>query len=826
MKHNYDYQRIETKWQKVWEDRQVFKAQEDPEKTKCYCLEMYPYPSGRIHMGHVRNFSIMDVVSRHKFMSGLNVIHPIGWDAFGMPAENAAIQEGIHPREWTLGNIAHMKRQLKRMGYSYDWSREVTTCLPEYYKWNQWIFLKCFERGLAYRKKSWVNYCPQCQTVLANEQVVGQGCWRCESTVEQEEMEQWFLKITEYSDELLSGHDLLKKWPEHVLVMQKNWIGKSTGGQIVFPVVGQDESIEVFTTRVDTIYGATFMALSPEHPLTLKLISDLPDKEKLQDWIARSIAEQRLKQDVPDAEKEGIDTGKKAVNPYTGQEIPIWISNYVLMEYGTGAIMAVPGHDQRDFDFAKKYNLPILEVIVPPGQSPRGELEEAYEDYGTVVNSGEFSGLPSEEASAKMVRFAQDQGFGREMTLFRLRDWGISRQRYWGTPIPVIYCDTCGTVGVPYENLPVELPPDVEFKGVEGSPLEKMESFIQTECPRCGGEARRETDTMDTFVDSSWYYLRYCSPDEMDLPFDPKLADYWMPVDVYIGGVEHAIMHLIYARFFCKVLRDLELVTVDEPFPYYFGQGMVTRDGAKMSKSKGNVVDPDDIVKQYGADALRLFILFASPPEKEFVWDEKGIEGCFRFLNRVWAFFEENGDRYFVNNPKEIGGEAQKSPHRLEVKKHQTIKKVSEDIDKRLRLNTAISALMELFNMIKKESEIHGGNEVHKAILRESLEMLIILLSPFAPHICEELWEKTGHRTQLSRYPWPTYDPKLAKEETVTIVVQVNGKLRDKFEVERDTPDEEVKEKALGLSRIQTLVGERKIRKLIYVKNKIVNIVV
>ncbi len=826
MKHNYDFHRIETKWQKIWEDKEIFKSVEDPKKKKCYCLEMYPYPSGRIHMGHVRNFSIMDVVSRHKFMSGLNVIHPIGWDAFGMPAENAAIQEGVHPREWTLGNIAHMKRQLKRMGYSYDWSREVTTCLPEYYKWNQWIFLKLLDRGLAYRKKSWVNYCPKCQTVLANEQVVGQGCWRCDSTVEQEEMEQWFLKITEYSDELLSGHDLLEKWPEHVLVMQKNWIGKSTGGHIVFPVVGMKESIEVFTTRVDTIYGATFIALSPEHPLTQKLISDLPDKEKSQDWISRSIAEQRLKRDVAEVEKNGIDTEKKAVNPYTGEEIPIWISNYVLMEYGTGAIMAVPGHDQRDFDFAKKYALPILEVIVPPGQDPSEELEEAYEDFGIVINSGDYSGLSSQEGSVKMVQFAQERGFGRETTLYRLRDWGISRQRYWGTPIPVIYCETCGAVGVPYEDLPVELPSDMEFKGMEGSPLKKTESFVQTECPKCGGEARRETDTMDTFFDSSWYYFRYCSPQEKNLPFDSQAADYWLPVDVYIGGVEHAIMHLIYARFFCKVLRDLGMTSVDEPFPFYFGQGMVTKDGTKMSKSKGNVVDPDDIVNQYGADALRLFILFASPPEKEFVWNEKGIEGCYRFLNRVWMFFQENGNRFSEDLKEEDKDTEQKTPHRLQIKMHQTIKKVSEDIDKRLRLNTAISSLMEFFNMIKKESETLGENDSQKALFKEVMEKLIILLSPFAPHICEELWEMTGHRTLLARLPWPNYDPELAKEETVTIVVQVNGKLRDKFKVERDLPEDEVKEKALGLSRIHNLVSGREIRKLIYVKNKIVNIVV
>jgi leucyl-tRNA synthetase len=826
MKHSYDFNRIEKKWQKIWEGREVFKSTEDPQKTKCYCLEMYPYPSGRIHMGHVRNFSIMDVVSRFKFMKGLNVIHPIGWDAFGMPAENAAIQEGIHPREWTLGNIAHMKRQLKRMGYSYDWSREVTTCLPEYYKWNQWIFLKLLDRGLAYRKKSWVNYCPQCQTVLANEQVIGQACWRCDSTVEQEEMEQWFLKITEYSEELLSGHELLEKWPEHVLVMQKNWIGKSTGGHIVFPVVGMDESIEIFTTRVDTIFGATFIALSPEHPLCQRLISDLPDKKKLQEWIFQIKTEQRLKKDTAEVEKEGIDTGKKAINPYTGEEIPIWVSNYVLIEYGTGAIMAVPGHDQRDFAFAKKYNLPIIEVIVPPGQEPVGELEEAYEDYGTVINSGDFSGLPSQEASEKMAQYAQEKGFGHPSTLYRLRDWGISRQRYWGTPIPVIYCEECGIVGVPYEDLPVELPSDVAFKGVEGSPLERIKQFVQTECPQCGKQARRETDTMDTFFDSSWYYFRYCSPQEDRLPFDPQSADYWLPVDVYIGGVEHAIMHLIYARFFCKILRDLGLTHVDEPFPYYFGQGMVTKDGAKMSKSKGNVVDPDDIVNQYGADALRLFILFASPPEKEFIWNEKGIEGCYRFLNRIWAFLQENADLFFIELEEGNRDSVQNTPHRLRIKMHQTIKKVEEDIDSRLHLNTAISSLMEYFNILKKERDLLNKGDGQRAVFLEAVEALIICLSPFAPHLCEELWEMTGHDTLLARLPWPEHDPDLAREESVTVVVQVNGKLRDKFEVARDWPEDEVKEKALGLSRIQDIVGEKEIRNLIYIKNKLVNIVI
>ncbi len=642
MNQDYDFDRIEKKWQKTWKEEGVFTFCEDPQKTKYYCLEMYPYPSGRIHMGQVRNYAIGDVIARFKIMKGLNVIHPIGWDALGMPAENAAITQGIHPQKWTLGNISHMKNQLQRLGFSYDWSREVNTCLPEYYRWNQWIFLKMLEKGLAYRKKSWINWCSSCQTVLANEQVIGEKCWRCDTVVKQKDMEQWFLRITDFAEELLSGHEALEKWPEHVLLMQKNWIGKSTGGHISFPIVGSDERIDVFTTRVDTIFGATFMALSPEHPLTGELIAGHTKEDEYRAWIDESVAEQRKRIDPEAMEKQGIDTGKKAINPFTGEEIPIWVSNYVLMEYGTGAIMAVPAHDQRDFEFAKKYDLPIRVVVVPEKDSSPEELEEAYEGKGFVVNSGNFFGLTSTEASERMVQYAEDKGFGRKSTLYRLRDWGISRQRYWGTPIPIIYCTKCGIVGVPYEDLPVTLPADVEFTGEEGSPLEGAASFVNTVCPRCGEKARRETDTMDTFFDSSWYYFRYCSPKEEKLPFDPEPVNYWLPVDLYIGGVEHAILHLIYARFFCKFFRDEGLTSIDEPFPRLLAQGMVTKDGAKMSKSKGNVVDPDDMVKDYGADTVRLYILFASPPEKEFAWNEKGIEGCFRFLNRIWFFFQES----------------------------------------------------------------------------------------------------------------------------------------------------------------------------------------
>ncbi len=681
-----------------------------------------------------------------------------------------------------------------------------------------------FERGLAYRKKSWVNWCPECQTVLANEQVIGDQCWRCETVVKQKDMEQWFLKTSDYAEELLSGHGQLEKWPEHVLIMQKNWIGRSTGGHIDFPLVGSSRSIEVFTTRVDTIYGATFVVLSPEHPLSQELIADSDKREEYRKWMDRSINERRLRKDLGEAEKEGIDTGKKAVNPYTGEQIPVWIANYVLMEYGTGAIMAVPAHDQRDFEFAKKYRIPIKIVIVPEGESPSEEPEEAFEGYGIVVNSGPFSGQPCQEAMEDMVLYAEEKGFGRKSTLYRLRDWGISRQRYWGTPIPIIYCQECGIVPVPYEDLPVLLPSEVEFKGEEGSPLARVESFVRTPCPRCQGEARRETDTMDTFFDSSWYHFRYTSPRDDERPFRRAAADYWLPVDIYIGGVEHAILHLIYARFFCKFFRDFGLAEMDEPFPRLLAQGMVTKDGAKMSKSKGNVVDPDDMVEKYGADSLRLFILFASPPEKEFAWIERGIEGCFRFLNRVWVFFLENLDLFTAEAKvsEEIGSEG----NELRIKMHQTIRKVTEDIGKRFHLNTAVSSIMEFFNFLKKESEKLRNSGEGKILLMETMETLVLLLYPFAPHICEELRERMGHREFLIRTPWPTFDPRLATAEKVTIVVQVNGKLRDKFEIERDTDEDDIKTQALGLSRIQNFISGKDVRKVIYIKNKLVNIVV
>ncbi|MDI6848405.1 MAG: leucine--tRNA ligase [Candidatus Saccharicenans sp.] len=826
MKEAYNFEQIEKKWQKIWEERQVFEVSESSDRPKYYLLEMYPYPSGRIHMGHVRNYSIGDVLARFKKMKGYNVLHPIGWDALGMPAENAAIKHGIHPRKWTLDNVDYMRSQLKKMGFSYCWSREVNTCLPEYYRWNQWIFLKMFEQGLAYRRMSWVNWCPQCRTVLANEQVIAGSCWRCDSQVTQKKMEQWFLKITAYADELLSGHEQLSRWPEHVLQMQKNWIGRSTGALVNFPVPSLNRSIEVFTTRIDTIYGATFLVLSPEHPLAAELVAGHPDSKAIKDWMARTIAGSRLRREERDEEKVGYDTGVRALNPFSREEVPIFLANYVLMDYGTGAIMAVPAHDQRDYEFAVKYNLPIRTVIAPASPEVRPEEGKAFESYGVLVNSGPFNGLTSEEAMGKMAAYAGEKGFGQASVTYRLRDWGISRQRYWGTPIPIIYCDRCGIQPVPYEQLPVEIPYEARFTGEEGSPLEKVPHFVRTVCPKCGGPARRETDTMDTFVDSSWYFFRYCSPHEDKVPFVPEKAKYWMPVDLYIGGVEHAILHLIYSRFFTKYLRDLGLTEVDEPFPHYLAQGMVTKDGSAMSKSKGNVVDPDDMIKRYGADALRVFILFASPPEKEFAWSEEGLEGCYRFILRIWNMFEENSDLFSGREPEGSDKHDEPAYQRLLKKLHQTIKKVSEDIEQRFHLNTAISALMELVNLLKKERDALRSSRKGRELLRQALESLNLMLAPFAPHVAEELWEKTGHRTLAAESPWPAYDPELAREEMITIVVQVNGKLREKFQVPLDTGEEIMKEKALALPRIQEILAGKQPKKVVCVKNKLVSLVV
>lgn len=830
MIEKYDFAAVERKWQNAWHEGKAFQAVEDASKPKFYCLEMYPYPSGRIHMGHVRNYSIGDVIARQKIMAGFSVLHPIGWDALGMPAENAAIKHGTHPRDWTLDNIAHMRAQLKRLGISYDWRREVNTCLPEYYKWNQWIFLRMLEKGLAFRKDGWVNWCSECRTVLANEQVVVGGCWRCDTPVAQKKMEQWFLRITRYADELLSGHAQLAKWPEHVLQMQKNWIGRSEGAHVHFALDGGPRTIEVFTTRLDTICGATFLVVSAEHPIVPELVAG-PREKELGAWVARTVAEMRRRRDVGETEKDGVDTGKKAVNPFTGEPVPVWIANYVLMDYGTGAIMGVPAHDARDFEFARTYGIPIRTVIAPEGAAGPfdGEPAEVFEGLGILVNSGPFSGLPSGEAMERMGRHAEAKGIGRRSTTFRLRDWGISRQRYWGTPIPVVYCDPCGIVGVPDEALPVELPLDVQLTGEKGSPLENHEGFVRTSCPKCGGPARRETDTMDTFIDSSWYFFRYCSPQEAALPFRPEAAKHWLPVDLYIGGVEHAIMHLIYARFFTKVLRDFGLTDVSEPFPHYLAQGMVTKDGSAMSKSRGNIVDPDEILERYGTDTLRLFILFASPPDKEFAWSEEGLEGCHRFLLRIWTLVHENLDLFDGGEGDRAGSADVAVPgdaaSRLVRKTHQTVRKVTEDISVRFHLNTAVSSIMELYNMAKKERDALRGTPDGRSALRRALESLVRLLSPFTPHLAEELWERTGHKGLLMRSTWPAYDPGLARDEMAIIVVQINGKVRDRFDAMPGTPEAEVEAAALALPKVRAALGGKKPRKVIVVKDKLVNIV-
>jgi len=823
---DFDFQAVEARWQKQWDESGAFSVSEDPRRPKFYALEMYPYPSGRIHMGHVRNYSIGDVIARFKMMRGFNVLHPIGWDALGLPAENAAIKSGIHPQKWTMDNIAHMKMQLRRMGFAYDWTREISTCLPEYYKWNQWIFLKMFERGLAYRRESRVNWCPSCRTVLANEQAAGGSCWRCSSAVEHKKMEQWVLKITDYADELLSGHGQLGKWPEHVLAMQKNWIGRSEGATVDFPVPALGTSIRVFTTRLDTIFGATFLVLSAEHPLVDSLVRG-PRETGLRGWVSKTIAESRVTREIGDTDKEGVDTGMTAVNPFTGEPIPIWLANYVLMEYGTGAIMAVPAHDGRDFDFAKKYGLPIREVIVPEGgaPSPRESAADLFEDFGVLVDSGPYDGLPSVEAIEKMAAWAGDKGCGEKAVTFRLRDWGISRQRYWGTPIPMIHCETCGIVPVPYADLPVRIPYEAEFTGEAGSPLEKIPSFVNVACPKCGRPARRETDTMDTFVDSSWYFFRYTSPTNDRLPFARTAADYWLPVDLYIGGVEHAILHLIYSRFFTRLLRDLGLTALDEPFPHYLAQGMVTKDGSAMSKSKGNVVDPDEMLRHYGADALRLFVLFAAPPEKEFAWNEEGIEGCSRFLGRVWQLFREISAFRAGGSSAVTGPSDADAASRVRKKIHQTIRKVGEDVECRFHLNTAVSAIMEFTNVLRKEKDTLRNSAEGRALLGEALEALILALAPFTPHICEEMWRESGHEALILRTPWPVFDPILAMEEKATIVVEINGKVREKFEAGHDAAEDEIKTAALALPRIRQLLEGHTVRKVVVIKGKIVNIV-
>lgn len=810
----YDPKQIEIKWQKIWKERKVFEVKEDPSKRKYYCLEMFPYPSGRIHMGHVRNYTIGDVVARFWRMRRYNVLHPMGWDAFGLPAENAAIKYGYHPKKWTEENINYMKDQLERMGFSYCWEREVNTSLPEYYKWNQWIFIKMFENGLAYKKNSLVNWCPGCKTVLANEQVIGGRCWRCETEVEFKELEQWFLRITNYSESLLKDHEMLKEWPEKVIIMQKNWIGRSEGAYIDFPVLEMEEHIRVFTTRIDTIYGATFMVLSPQHPMVSFLIEDFSERDRIENWLEKAKKETYLRK-IENVEKEGFFTGKYALNPFTKSKIPIWIANYVIMEYGTGAIMAVPAHDARDYEFAGKYNLEIKEVIKPLEER---SCDGVFEGDGILVNSGEFTDLTSEEARERMTEFVERNGIGKGVTLYRLKDWGISRQRYWGTPIPIIECDRCGLVPVPYEDLPVMLPENVEMKG-GGNPLEKCKEFVNTNCPKCKGKAKRETDTMDTFFDSSWYFLRYTSPEDNNLPFSPEKASYWMPVDIYIGGVEHAILHLIYSRFFTKFLRDIGLVEVKEPFPKLLTQGMVTLGGSAMSKSKGNVVDPDEIIEKYGADTLRLFILFAAPPDKDLEWSDKGIDGCYRFLKRVWKLTTDNWEAVKDFKVESLDGDSEE----VIRKTHQLIKKITDNLERRSHLNTAISSMMEFTNFLYQKKEELMKSSSGKGALKEAFKTLVKLLSPFTPHMCEELWEMMEEKSILSISQWPEWDDELAKEEMTVVVVQINGRVRGKITVPAGSSEEEMMEEVVKDSKISSYLSQKKIVKKVWIPDKILS---
>ena len=781
---DYNPQTIERKWQQRWQETRAFEVTEDAHRPKFYCLVMFAYPSGHAHVGHVRNYMIGDVVARTKRMQGFNVLHPFGWDAFGLPAENAAIKHGTHPETWTLDNIAHMKGQLQRLGISYAWEREFATCEPEYYHWNQWLFLKMYEQDLAYRRRSTVNWCPSCQTVLANEQVVEGACWRCGTQVQPRELDQWFLRITKYADELLEGAGRLDQWPEKVLTMQRNWIGRSTGALVRFPVGLEQGSppndhLEVFTTRIDTIYGATFVLLAPEHPFVDAIADRGAGGDGFREKVARFRALDRTARLTGQLEKEGFDTGLTAVNPFTGDAVPVWIANFVLAEYGTGAIMAVPAHDQRDFEFARKYGLPVTVVIQPEqGDELSGAtMEAASVAPGRVVNSGEFSGLPSQEAIPAMTRAAESKGFGRGEVQFRLKDWGISRQRYWGTPIPIIYCDACGAQVVPYEDLPVELPKIDEFSGRGDSPLAQIPEFAQTTCPSCAGPARRETDTMDTFVDSSWYFYRYCDPRNETAPFEADKVAYWAPIDFYSGGVEHAILHLIYSRFFCKVLGDLGLVSHDEPFTRLLTQGMVLRDGAVMSKSKGNVVDPDDMLTSYGADALRLYEMFVAPPEKEIEWTDTGLEGSHRFLSRVWRLVVSFSAIEEIPAPEAV--ELTEADRALRRKTHDTIRRVSTDVDVRVHLNTAVSALMELVNDLYAFCESEGigvsrvggsdtgdglpGRAGALAAAKEGVDSLVLMISPFVPHLAEELWEILGHREGVVTAGWPAHDPDIAR---------------------------------------------------------------
>lgn len=817
MKEQYLAAEIEQKWQERWAASDLYQTNDTADKPSYYCLEMFPYPSGNLHMGHVRNYSIGDVVARFKTMRGYNVLHPMGWDAFGLPAENAAIKHGVAPARWTKENIATMKRQFKQLGLSFDWNREVTTCLPDYYRWTQWLFLQFYKAGLAYKKEGRVNWCPSCQTVLANEQVVDGACERCGTEVHKKALEQWYFRITDYADRLLADLRLLDGWPKKVRTMQENWIGRSEGAMITFKLETGDD-IEVYTTRPDTLFGATYLVFAPEHQLVEKLIAGKPEAEAVRAFADRMSHLTDLERTGDTAEKEGLSTGAYAINPINGAKIPVWVGNYVIADYGTGAVMGVPSGDQRDFLFAKKYDLPMIPVVSATGEDVQAaDMTEAYVEPGKLINSGAYTGMDNVAAMAAIVKALGEKEAGRKTVNYRLRDWLISRQRFWGAPIPIVYCDHCGTVAVPEDQLPVRLPEDVDFKPTGESPLNEAPDFVHTTCPKCGGPARRETDTMDTFVCSSWYFMRYTDAKNTALPFAKDKADKWLPVDQYIGGVEHAILHLLYARFFTKVLKDRGLVSAEEPFKNLLTQGMVLKDGAKMSKSKGNIVSPEDIMRTYGADTARLFILFAAPPERDLEWNDSAVEGCYRFLGRVYRFVQ----RYLAAS--EGGGDPAREKE-LRYLAHTSLARITEDIDQRFNFNTAVSAIMELVNGLYAAMDAYDDNR--SPAIDEATDILVHVLAPFVPHLAEELWEALGHEASVHLETWPQYDESALVQDEVEMVVQINGKVREHITVDVALSREEVAEQALADERVQALIAGKTVRKTIVVPKKLINFVV